>query len=208
MALKEVGGMKRYNILLAGVGGQGLLTLGSIIGNAAIVKGLNVTIAETHGMSQRGGSLVVHIRIGNGESPLIPHGATHLLIGMEAIETARYMPFCSRETVVVMNKFLWPPPLAETPDLETLVREVGGRVDELYVVDANSIAIEETGLVVTANTVALGYALAVTSSLRELLGIEVVDKALERVFTGRALELNRKALWRGYRTGLEAIEKR
>ncbi len=202
MGVKTMG--KRYNLLLAGVGGQGLLTLGSIIGNAAIVRGYNITIAETHGMSQRGGSLVVHIRIGEGESPLIPHGATNLLIGMEAIETARYIPYCSRETAIVMNKFIWPPPLAETPSLEQLVGEIKKRVENLYIVDANRIAIEETGLIVTANTVALGYAVAVVDSLSKLFSIEDIEKGIERVFKGKALELNKKALHRGYEEGLKA----
>jgi len=190
--------MTRYNVLLVGVGGQGLLTLGSIIGNAAIENNVHVTIAETHGLSQRGGSLIVHVRLGEGSSPLIPRGATDLIIGLEALETARYIEYARENALVVMNEFLWPPPLAKTPSLNTIVDEVGKRA-RLYVINANKEAEKATGLVVTANTLILGYAIGVDKDFAKLLGgVDVVKKALVRVFRGKALELNKKALRRGY----------
>ncbi|MEM4476465.1 MAG: 2-oxoacid:acceptor oxidoreductase family protein, partial [Desulfurococcaceae archaeon] len=91
--------LKRFNILIAGVGGQGLLTLGELIGSAAIESGVDVTIAEVHGLSQRGGSVVVHVRLGPGSSPVIPRGAADLLIGLEAIETARYIDYANKESL-------------------------------------------------------------------------------------------------------------
>ncbi len=198
--------MPRYNVLLVGVGGQGLLTLGALIGAAAIEKGVEVTIAETHGMSQRGGSLVVHVRLGEGASPLIPRGAADLLIGMEALETARNIVFAHKDTLVLMNNFLWPPPLAKYPPLEVLVEELKKRA-KLLIVDAMKYAKEETGLVVTANTLMLGYAIAVDKGLSSLIDIESVEKAMEKIFRGRALELNKKVLRRGYNEGLKASGK-
>ena len=192
--------MPRYNVLLVGVGGQGLLTLGAIIGAAAIEKGIDVTIAETHGMSQRGGSLVVHVRLGEGASPLIPRGAADLIIGMEALETARNIVFANNNTLVVMNNFLWPPPLSKYPSLEDIVNEIRRRT-KLYIVNAMELAKEETGLVVTANTLALGYALAVDKGLQRYIDIYAVEKGMEKIFHGKALELNKKVLWRGYREG-------
>ncbi len=194
--------MGRYNILLAGVGGQGLLTLGTIIGNAAILSGVNVTIAETHGLSQRGGSLVVHIRLGEGESPLIPKGAAHLIIGLEALETARYIEYANKNSTIIMNEFLWPPPLSKTPSIKDIIENIRKNA-KLYVVDANSIALKETGLIVTANTVILGYALAVEPELKKIIDVNAVEKALEKVFKGKALELNKKALYKGYEEGLK-----
>ncbi len=197
--------MSRYNILLAGVGGQGLLTLGTIIGNAAILSDVNVTIAETHGLSQRGGSLVVHIRLGEGESPLIPKGAAHLIIGLEALETARYVEYANKDSTIIMNEFLWPPPLSKAPSIKDIIENIKKNA-KLYVVDANSIALKETGLIVTANTVILGYALAVEPELKKIIDVNVVEKALEKVFKGKALELNKKALRKGYEEGLKNIQ--
>ncbi len=198
--------MTRYNVLLVGVGGQGLLTLGAVIGAAAIEKGVDVTIAETHGMSQRGGSLVVHVRLGKGASPLIPKGAANLIVGMEALETARNIVFANRETLVIMNNFLWPPPLSKYPSLADLINEIRKRA-KLYIVDAMEMAKEETGLVVTANTLVLGYALAIDKELQKYIDIEAVERGMEKIFHGRALELNKKVLWRGYREGEKVVSK-
>ncbi len=190
----------RYNIVLVGVGGQGLLTVGRIIGNAAIAEGVEVTIAETHGLSQRGGSLMVQIRLGPGSSPMVPVGAADLLMGLEALETARYISYANKETRVVMNKFLWPPPLTKTPSLENIIDVISSRL-KLYVVDANTIAEKETGMVLTANTVLLGAAYAIDRGLRERLSRESIEEGLKKVFRGRILELNTKAFYAGYREG-------
>lgn len=198
--------MKRYNILLAGVGGQGLLTLGSIIGNAAIEEGIDVIIAETHGLSQRGGSLVVHVRLGEDSlSPITPRGAVDLLIGLEAIETYRYLHYAGKETIVVMNKFLWPPPLAKTPSLEDIVDAITKTGVKLYVVDAIGEAKKSTGLAITANSLILGYAYAVDKRFQEIINIDSLKKSLEHVFSGKTLELNKKALLRGIELGKTII---
>ncbi len=198
--------MSRYNILLTGVGGQGLLTLGAVIGAAAIENCVDVTVAETHGMSQRGGSLVVHVRLGEGASPLIPRGAANLILGMEAIETARNIVYANKDTLIVMNNFLWPPPLSKYPSLEDLINEISRRA-RLYLVDAYGLAKEETGLIVTGNMLLLGYALAVDDGLRNYIDIEAVERGMEKIFHGKALELNRRVLWRGYREGEKSIRK-
>ncbi|WFO75312.1 indolepyruvate oxidoreductase subunit beta [Desulfurococcaceae archaeon MEX13E-LK6-19] len=194
--------MPRYNILLAGVGGQGLLTLGSIIGNAAIEEGIDATIAETHGLSQRGGSLVVHVRLGDGSSPLIPHGGANLIIGLEALETLRYLNYANKDTKIVMNEFLWPPPLSKTPKLEDIIKAISSSA-RLYVVNANEEAKKVTGLIVTANTLILGFAYMIDKDLQSLLSEKSLEKGLERVFRGKALELNRKAL----KAGMELAKK-
>jgi len=194
---------RRYNIVLAGVGGQGLLTLGRVLGNAAILAGEDVTIAETHGLSQRGGSLIVQVRIGKGESPMIPKGAADLLIGLEALETTRQITYANQSTRIVMNKFLWPPPLADYPDIDNIVNEIRSRNIKLYVVDANKISEEIVGTIISANMAILGYAYAVDKGLQEKISYEHLEKALEKVFRGKVLELNKKVLRRGYEEGLK-----
>ena len=76
-----------YNILIVGVGGQGVLTMFKILGNTALNQGLQVNGAETHGMSQRGGSVYVHLRLNDGPiySPLIMEGEADLLVSLEPI---------------------------------------------------------------------------------------------------------------------------
>ncbi len=197
-------GLRRYNIVVAGVGGQGLLTLGRIIGNAAIEAGEEITIAETHGLSQRGGSLIVQIRIGPGESPMIPRGGADLIIGMEAIETARQMVYANRNTLIVMNKFIWPPPLSQYPDIDQIIEKIRERELKLYVFDANKLSVEITGSIISANVALLGYILAIDKKLTTRINIEHVRKGMSRVFRGKILETNLKVLDEAYRRGVEA----
>ncbi len=195
--------MTRYNILVTGVGGQGLLTLGRIVGNAAILAGMDATIAETHGLSQRGGSLIVQIRLGEGESPLIPRGAADLIIGMEVLETARRIVYANPNTRVAMNKFLWPPPLADYPDLEQVVNKIKETGVKLYMIDANKISEDVVGSVISANMVMLGFAYAVDEGLKKLFEKKHFLQAMVKVFRGKAVELNKKAFEAGYEEGLK-----
>jgi indolepyruvate ferredoxin oxidoreductase beta subunit len=195
--------MRRYNIVLAGVGGQGLLTLGRVLGNAAIAAGIDATIAETHGLSQRGGSLIVQVRLGEGESPMIPRGAADLIIGLEALETARRIIYANKDTRIVMNKFIWPPPLEIYPDIEQIIEKIRERGLKLYIIDANRVSEEITGTIISANMAMLGYAYAVDHGLREWLSYNDLEKGLERVFRGKVLELNKKVLRRAYEIGLK-----
>lgn len=91
------------NIIIAGVGGQGILTIASIIDLAAMNLGLHVKQAEVHGMSQRGGAVESHLRISSEEiySDLIPLGKADLILSIEPMEALRYLPFLSPEGVIV-----------------------------------------------------------------------------------------------------------
>ena len=83
------------NIIISGVGGQGILTMASIIDLAAMNLGLNVKQAEVHGMSQRGGAVESHLRISSDEifSDLIPKGKADIILSIEPMESLRYLPF-------------------------------------------------------------------------------------------------------------------
>ena len=195
--------MPRYNIFLAGVGGQGLLTLGRILGNAAIEAGHDVTVAEVHGLSQRGGTLNVQVRIGPGEAPTIPRGAVDLFIALEALEVVRYSEYIGPETRVVLNKFIWPPPLAKYPSLETILEKLGEKNIKIHLVDANGISKKITGTIISANIAILGYAYAIDPGLQKLLEYKHLEKGLEKVFRGKVLELNKKVLEEAYKEGLK-----
>src|SRR5512136_733255 len=91
------------NIYLVGVGGQGIITASKIIGDAAILSGKQVLLSETHGMAQRGGSVVCTARIGDVHSPLIPAGMIDVLLSFELLETARAAREVSERTLVISS---------------------------------------------------------------------------------------------------------
>lgn len=189
--------MTKYNVAVVGVGGQGVLTLGSAIGWAAILSGLDVTVSEIHGLSQRGGSLLVQVRIGGGP-PIIPRGMADLILCLEAIECARYSALAGRHTVVVLNNFLWPPPLSKHPTLGEIARELGKSVRALHAVDADSRAAEAAGSPIYSNTYLLGYALGADERFGGLINVDAAAKAMAYLFRGKALEANLKVLKLGY----------
>lgn len=89
----------KTNIILSGVGGQGILTIATIIDTAALSQGLNIKQSEVHGMSQRGGAVQAHIRISNSEiySDIIPLGKAHLILSVEPMELLRYLPYLKKD---------------------------------------------------------------------------------------------------------------
>ncbi|HLH85465.1 MAG TPA: 2-oxoacid:acceptor oxidoreductase family protein [Thermoplasmataceae archaeon] len=91
------------NILIAGVGGQGIITAGAIIAGAATASGFRTVMSEIHGLSQRGGSVLVEVRIGEAYSPITPQGKADVMIGFEPLETLRYLNRCSPDCKVVMS---------------------------------------------------------------------------------------------------------
>jgi len=92
------------SLLLAGVGGQGVLLASEVIAEAALVAGRDVKKSEVHGMAQRGGSVVSHVRFGSAvASPLIPPGGADLLVSFEELETLRYFPWLHEGSFLVVN---------------------------------------------------------------------------------------------------------
>ncbi len=98
----------RLNIYLAGVGGQGLVTFATVLGDAAIRAGYKVLVAETHGLSQRGGgSIDVHVRIGDVDAPLIPRGGgADVIVAFEILEAFRAIGYANENTVFIVNRRL------------------------------------------------------------------------------------------------------
>lgn len=168
-----------FNVVIVGVGGQGILTLARLIGEAAVIDGVNVMVAETHGLSQRGGSVLVHVRLGDVEAPLIPLGGANLMLALELLEALRYLSYMRGDGVIVADKLLIPPsiPDIETPGLEVVVEALESTGLELHLVPATIVA-EKLGDVRVANTYMLGYAYARTR-LGELLSIEAITKAIQ-----------------------------
>ena len=197
--------MKRVDVVLSGVGGQGILTLAALMGTAAIIDGYAVRVSEVHGMAQRGGSVICHVKIGEGvSSPLVIEGSADMVVSLELSETIRALQYLKPKGVVVMNSNALPPPLSiitgfQYPDLNALIEEAREVAGEVYVLNANEIA-NSIGSPQSANLVMLGAAWA-TGKL--LLSKDSILKSIARMFSGRALDVNRRA----FEEGARAIEK-
>ncbi|NLC11537.1 MAG: indolepyruvate oxidoreductase subunit beta [Firmicutes bacterium] len=105
--------MNKIDILITGVGGQGTILAGKILGQLALNANLDVKMAETHGMAQRGGSVITHVRLGEKVySPLIPLGAADFLLSFEQLETMRWLPYLRRGgTIIYHTRSLAPLPV-------------------------------------------------------------------------------------------------
>lgn len=147
----------RYDIVLAGVGGQGVLSIAAIIASTAAAEGLVVKQAETHGMSQRGGAVAAHLRMADGPiaSDLVPRGEAAMIIGMEPVESLRYLEYLSDDGVVISTT----KPLQNIPNYPELEQVVDSlrALPHSVLVDAERLA-RDAGAVRAANVVLVGVA--------------------------------------------------
>ena len=147
------------NILMAGVGGQGTLLASEILTEVLMQAGYDVKKAEVHGMAQRGGSVVSHVRFGQKVySSIIPEGEVDVLFGFELLETYRYLPLLKKDGAVVVNNLKIAPPsvaLGKKDYPESIGEKMSERVTNLRVVDGLALA-EKAGNALTINTVLLG----------------------------------------------------
>ncbi len=143
------------DIVLAGVGGQGIILASRILSEAALEEGFDVKKSEVHGMSQRGGSVVSFLRVGEAvQSPLIAHGAADVLLAFEPLEAVRYLHFVKDGGVVVSNDR--PIPVGDYPAVDELVATLKKRT-ETIVVNALGLA-ERAGNPLTQNVALVGVA--------------------------------------------------
>src|SRR5574344_1858443 len=132
----------KKDIILAGVGGQGILSIATVIGEAALKEGLFIKQAEVHGMSQRGGDVQSNLRISSEAiaSDLIPQGGADLIISLEPMEALRYLPYLSKDGWIVTNTVPFVN-IPNYPDQEKLISELKGRKNTILV-DVDTIAKE------------------------------------------------------------------
>jgi len=149
------------DILLTGVGGQGIITLAKIIGSVANSRGIRVLMAETHGMSQRGGSVVVHIRLGNVYYPLIPKGGADVILGLELIETFRNIGYASKKTLIITNDRMIRPglPNVKMPERKVLMEYAENNGLNIVYINGSELA-EKAGSPLSLNMVMLGALVA------------------------------------------------
>ena len=183
-----------YNIRLAGVGGQGIITAGNIISEAAMRSGQKVIMSEIHGLSQRGGSVTVDVRIGDYYGPIISESSCDLVIGLELIETFRAIESFENVGTALMNtEKINPISLSmhrkEYPRFEDLMEKYGMGT-KIYPVEAGEIAME-AGSSKAVNIVMIGVALGL--NLFPMNADEVVY-VLKDTFPEKKLDINMKAL--------------
>ena len=189
-----------YNIFLCGVGGQGLVLLTSVIGNACAKQGINAVTGEMYGLSQRSGSVFVHMRIGNDAySPLIPIGGADIIIGLEATEALRYIEFLKKNGTILLNKRVIHPPVetnklvtdktAKYVTLQDIICKLQSWTPKIAIVDALKLT-KEAGNANTENTVFLGC----LSVLKEfpIEEDQIVESIIESV-PKKTIEQNLKA---------------
>ncbi|MEX0987561.1 MAG: indolepyruvate oxidoreductase subunit beta [Bacteroidales bacterium] len=192
----------KTDIILSGVGGQGILSIAAVIGMAAIDNELYVKQAEVHGMSQRGGAVQSHLRISDKPvySDLIPTGNCDLILSVEPMESLRYLPWLSENGWLVTNKepFL---NIGNYPDLEVLYTEIGNLKQQLLI-DAGAIA-RIVGSPKVSNMVMLGAASAYIG-----VDFESLEKSVDAVFGRKGdavVQLNIEALRAGNRAAKKQL---
>lgn len=181
----------KTDIILAGVGGQGILSIATIIGEAATKAGLNLKQAEVHGMSQRGGDVQSNLRLSDQTiySDLIPRGKADLIIAMEPMEALRYVSFLSKDGVVVTSS----KPFVNIPNYpeETAIFNELDSLNKVVRLDIEAMA-QELKTPKSANVILLGMA----APFLDILSAEELRSAIGRVFSSKGeaiVEANYKA---------------
>ena len=189
----------KQDIILAGVGGQGILSIAYVIDNAALADGLAFKQAEVHGMAQRGGAVQSHMRLSDGTiwSDLIPKGEADMILSVEPLEALRYFDHLRPDGIVITSST----PFRNIPDYPDIdkVLEAVRQAPRSVVVDSEKLA-KEAGTVKAQNIVLLG---AASSFL--ILKEESLLKTIDDLFRGRGLpvlEANLKAFELGKKAAL------
>ncbi len=190
----------KKDIILAGVGGQGILTIATIIGDAATAAGLNLKQAEVHGMSQRGGDVQSNLRLSTEliHSDLIKQGAADLIISMEPMEALRYIPYINKEAWVITSSHPFKN-IPNYPEEEALMKELEN-LPHVAALPIEDVA-KENNLPKSANVILLGMA----ARYIDILSPEQLRESITRVFASKGdkvVEANLKA----FDLGLEAVK--
>jgi indolepyruvate ferredoxin oxidoreductase beta subunit len=194
-----------FNILLTGVGGQGLMLLSAVIGEACVSSNIKVVTQEQHGLAQRSGSISAHVRIGEAYSPIITFGTADQIIAMEAMEALRYIEFLKPDGQIIMSTRLMHP-VIETSEvvhrrkeklhyvnLEQIKKKLSKVTKNIKIVNAHQLA-EESGNPRTENIVLLG---AASKTKNFPLTRTQIISAIEKIVPQRTIKANVKAFTLG-----------
>jgi indolepyruvate ferredoxin oxidoreductase beta subunit len=192
----------KNDIILSGVGGQGILSIAATIGLAAVENNLFLKQSEVHGMSQRGGDVQSHFRLSDKpvSSDLIPYGKADIIISVEPMESLRYLPWLSDSGWIVTNSnpFINIPDYPPVEDIINAIRQIKNNI----VIDADSLA-KEAGSLKSVNMVILGAAspfielpwASLENAVRKLFGRkgdEIIELNLRALRAGKSFSENQR----------------
>ncbi len=185
----------KTDIILSGVGGQGILSIATIIGDAALNEGLHLKQAEVHGMSQRGGDVQSNLRISSEpiHSDLIPLGSANVIISLEPMEALRYMPYLAPDGWVITSS----KPFINIPNYpeQELLDEELAKIKNIVLIDTAQIA-ADNNIARSENMILLGAAVDAID-----LPMEKILNSVKRIFASKGdavIEQNLKAVMLGY----------
>ena len=192
----------KKDIILAGVGGQGILSIATVIGSAALEQGLYLKQAEVHGMSQRGGDVQSNLRLSTDPiySDLIPKGAANLIVSLEPMEALRYIPYLAPDGWIITNTT----PLVNIPnypEMEKITAQLE-QFPQVVALDADGIA-KDLGSPRSANMVLLGA----MAGVLHILEPEKLREGIRRVF-GRKGDAIVEANLKAFDAGLQFSQKK
>jgi len=185
--------IEQFNLIISGTGGQGLITLLGILNHAAFAEGYDVKSSELHGLSQRGGSVDVHMRFGKKiNSPLVKTGGANLIISLEAQEALREAQFASKEagTVFLINNFIVPIPGAPALPIADIEQALSKNAEKVIIIPASAICQKEVGNGATA-----GVYLVLWAAFKRLIPLDpqnILD-AVKKEINPKYLDVNLKA---------------
>ncbi len=200
--------IKEFNILITGVGGQGVILMSELLGKAAVTDNLRVRGSEILGMAVRGGSVTSAIRIGEDvHGPLIPLGKCDILIGMEPSEALRNIAYLTKSSLVIVNTAVTIPftvSVGESkyPSLEEMLEKLNKASGKVIQLDAAQIA-QAAGSLLTTNIVMLG-ALFGTDQLP--IKIATIKESIQERFSAKVAPVNLKAFDLGYEACRQAVK--
>ena len=191
----------KQDIILAGVGGQGILSIATVIGSAALGQGLHLKQAEVHGMSQRGGDVQSNLRLSSDpiHSDLIPRGKADLIVSLEPMEALRYVPYLAPQGWIITNTVPFVN-IPDYPEMDKVTAELG-KLPHVIAIDVDAIA-KEVGSPRSANMVLLGA----TAAVLDILDPEKLRDGIRRIF-GRKGEAIVEANIKAFDAGLASAQK-
>jgi len=189
--------VKEFNVIVTGIGGQGAMTLGMIIAEAALKQGYDVRTTELHGLAQRGGTIPFHIRFGkNMYTPLVLEGEANLIIALEPLEALRACYYGSKKhkTVFLIDNYKLPPITVSVlgeryPSIESVTKRLKPFSSKVIVLNASEIVKKETGSILVSNVFILGY--AISKNLIPLKRKIVLD-TIEKIVPKKYFEMNKR----------------
>ena len=200
--------VKEFNILITGVGGQGVILMSELLGKSAVEERLRVRGSEILGMAVRGGSVTSAIRLGDEVyGPLIPMGKCDALVGMEPAEALRSITYLSKSSLVIVNIVITLPftvsiGKSKYPSLEEILEKLDNASGRVIKLDATQIA-QQAGSLLTTNIVMLG-ALFGTGKLP--ISIETIKETIRARFPAKTAPVNIKAFDLGYQACQQALK--